>query len=425
MQSIPTRDLRDGFHWAVGMEDTFIGHPTRSGRVLDEYELIGHYDRWRPDLDLVASSGVRTLRYGIPWYRVNPSPGVFDWSWTDGVVEHLERIGLEPIVDLMHYGTPLWLERSFVDPAYVDSVTTYAQAFAERYGSFARWYTPLNEPIVNSFWCGQSGVWPPHLRGERGYLRVLLAIAAGVQSTIRVLREAVPEATIVQVEASESVVPDDPSLAESARRRTLGSYLPTDLITGAVDDHHELVPWLLRQEVETAALAALRAGAERVDVMGVNFYPHISCRAVGGTPESHRFRNRYGNGDDLAEVLAGYSRRYDVPVMITETSDTSVRFGRRARWMDESIRGVTLARENGVPVVGYTWFPVFSLIDWRYRRGRLPMDRYWRHMGLWDLRPDGSGGYDRVETPLVARYREYVARGTEAVGSVGAVEEAA
>ena len=425
MQSIQTRDLRDGFHWAVGMEDTFIGHPTRSGRVLDEYALIGHYDRWREDLDLVASSGVRTIRYGIPWYRVNPSPGVFDWSWADGVLEHLQRIGIDPIVDLMHYGTPLWLERSFVDPAYVDSITTYARAFAERYGSFARWYTPLNEPIVNSFWCGRSGVWPPHLRGERGYARVLLAIAAGVQSTIRALREIVPGATIVQVEASESVVPDDPSLGEAARRRLLESYLPTDLITGAVDETHELLPWLLAQGVAPGALEALRHGGEAVDVMGVNFYPHISCRAVGGTPDAPRFRNRYGNGDDLAVVLAGYARRYDVPVMVTETSDASVRFGRRERWMDESIRGVAAARESGVPVVGYTWFPVFSLIDWRYRRGRLPMDRYWKHMGLWDLRPDGSGGYDRVETPLVGRYRAYVARGEDAVGEIGDEEAAA
>ncbi|PZR63246.1 MAG: hypothetical protein DLM71_04865 [Chloroflexi bacterium] len=67
------------FGWAVGIEDTFIGQPSgRRRRVLDEYELIGHYRRWRSDLDLIASLGVRSIRYGVPWYRVNPDPGRFD-----------------------------------------------------------------------------------------------------------------------------------------------------------------------------------------------------------------------------------------------------------------------------------------------------------------------------------------------------------
>ena len=86
--------------------------------------------------------------------------------------------------------------------------------------------------------------------------------------------------------------------------------------------------------------------------------------------------------------------------------------------MDESISGVHVARAAGGQVVGYTWFPVFSLMDWGWRRGRLELDRYWKHMGLWDLRPDGAGGYDRVETPLVARYRRYVEGGEEAVGEM-------
>jgi len=47
------------FLWAVGIEDTFIIQPhRRTGRLLDEYELTQHYDRWREDLGLVASLGV-------------------------------------------------------------------------------------------------------------------------------------------------------------------------------------------------------------------------------------------------------------------------------------------------------------------------------------------------------------------------------
>src|SRR6266511_199508 len=75
------------FIWATGIEDTFIvdPHPV-TGRTLDEYELTGHYDQWAEDIDRVAELGVAAVRYGIPWYRVEPCPGEFDWSWTDKVL---------------------------------------------------------------------------------------------------------------------------------------------------------------------------------------------------------------------------------------------------------------------------------------------------------------------------------------------------
>ena len=93
-----------GLKFAVGIEDTFIPQVSPNLRSLDEYELTGHYDRWREDLDLAASTGAEMIRYGIPWYRVNPAPNDWNWSWTDRVLDRLLSLGLTPIVDLMHYG---------------------------------------------------------------------------------------------------------------------------------------------------------------------------------------------------------------------------------------------------------------------------------------------------------------------------------
>ena len=64
------------FLWAVGIENTFVPHTRAGHRRLDEYELMDHYRLWRQDLDLAADLGISTIRYGIPWYRVNPRPGV-------------------------------------------------------------------------------------------------------------------------------------------------------------------------------------------------------------------------------------------------------------------------------------------------------------------------------------------------------------
>src|SRR5215212_3878580 len=95
----------DAFWWATGIEDTFITAPwPANGRTLDEYELTGHYEQWEDDLALVAELGVRIARYGIPWHRVNPAPGRWEWDWADRSLERLLALGVDPIVDLVHYG---------------------------------------------------------------------------------------------------------------------------------------------------------------------------------------------------------------------------------------------------------------------------------------------------------------------------------
>src|SRR5947209_13110338 len=120
----------ESFIWAGGIDDTFIPQFRPGHRSLDEYELIGHYDHWREDLALARDLGLQALRWGVPWYRVEPRPGEFDWTWTDDVVPYLvEDLDLTPIVDLMHYGCPLWLEREFINPDYPQRVAQYAAAF--------------------------------------------------------------------------------------------------------------------------------------------------------------------------------------------------------------------------------------------------------------------------------------------------------
>lgn len=97
----------DMFWWAVGIEDSFLPTPhPRTGRTLDEYEVTAHYGRWREDIDLMAGLGVRVVRYGIPWHRISPAPGQWDWTWADRPIERMLAAGIDPIVDMVHYGTP-------------------------------------------------------------------------------------------------------------------------------------------------------------------------------------------------------------------------------------------------------------------------------------------------------------------------------
>jgi beta-glucosidase len=399
------------FRWAVGIEDTFIPQlRTRTGRTLDEYELTGHYRHWREDLALAASTGVRTMRYGIPWYRVNPAPGTFDWSWTDEVLEHMVRdVRIDPIVDLMHYGCPTWLDREFVNPDYPERVAEYAEAFAERYRSLVSWYTPLNEPRINARLCGMNATWPPYLRGDRGYVRVMLALARGMSLTVAALRRVQPEATMVMVDATEWLETDDPALHEALSLQMEQQYLGTDLLLGRVDDSHALMPWLRGAGAEDATLDWLRANGQRIDVMGINYYPELSRKRLFRTATGVRRHRGGGWTDELERILGAWSDRYGLPLMITETS--AARRTKRLSWLEDSVAAAARSMAAGVPLIGYTWWPLFSLVTWNYRGGRKAVDAYLAHMGLWDLRPDGAGNLARVRTPVADRFTEIVRQG--------------
>jgi hypothetical protein len=95
--------------------------------------------------------------------------------------------------------------------------------------------------------------------------------------------------------------------------------------------------------------------------------------------------------------------------MITETSAKRDISG-RARWMDETLAGVRALRLEGIPVVGYTWFPLFTMIDWAYRRGRRPLKDYLLHLGLYDSAFDSKGILRRYKTSLVKHYRQHMAQ---------------
>ena len=212
---------------------------------------------------------------------MNQAPGQFDWTWTDVVLEYLVRDkGLTPIIDLMHYGTPLWLDNQFVIASYPRRVAEYAARFAERYASLVRYYTPLNEPAVTSAYCGREGLWPPYLRGDDGYAKVLLALARGICRTAEAIRAARADAVLVHVEDVGLEVagrPDLIPLAADAQGRRL---LPLDLICGRVVPGHPGFDRLIEYGATEAELLELAVAVPRWDVLGVNYYPWTNRRIV-------------------------------------------------------------------------------------------------------------------------------------------------
>jgi len=417
-QTTPRSRAHD-FIWAAGIENTFVPQ-TRNGsaRPLDEFELMGHYQHWREDIGLGRELGLQAMRWGAPWYKLEPEPGKFDWSWTDQVIPYMvEELKIKPIVDLMHYGCPFWLEREFANKNYPELVTRYAAAFTERYKHLVSWYTPLNEPIINALMCGLRGLWPPYLKRDRGYIKIMLQLARGIIKTSNAIKSIQPEATLVHVDATGMTRTARKDLAVLAREEQHRGYLCYDLITGRIVDDHMLFSWLVRNGAAPDALEELGKNRIDLDVLGMNFYPQWSTKLLYIDKRGKlAFQETEPEGHGFKDMIRDFYERYRVPIMITETSAMG---GDEVReqWLKSSVSMIRDLRLGGVPVIGYTWFPLFTMIDWRYRFSTEPLENFYLELGLYRLNRSGTTPRWQ-ETPLVPQIKKLIADTESAVGEL-------
>ena len=156
---------------AVGEEgsDPIVTHAGADVRV-DEYARSGHLDRMEADLGDVAGLGVRVVRHGMPWRLTEPGPGTYDWTLWDRMLGACDAAGLEPIVDLLHFGLPDHLH-GFVDRGFVDAFARYVDAFLARFPHVS-WFTPVNEPGVHALMSARFGLSNDRVADEIGRAHV-------------------------------------------------------------------------------------------------------------------------------------------------------------------------------------------------------------------------------------------------------------
>lgn len=81
-------------------------------------EAIDFYHRYAEDIALFAEMGFTVFRFSIAWSRIFPrgdeeEPNEAGLAFYDRVLDELEKHGIEPLVTLSHYETPLALAREY------------------------------------------------------------------------------------------------------------------------------------------------------------------------------------------------------------------------------------------------------------------------------------------------------------------------
>ncbi|KAL7419161.1 hypothetical protein Q5752_005997 [Cryptotrichosporon argae] len=137
--------------------DAFCDTP---GKIEDGAHVVrtcDHLARWKEDLALMASLGVRAYRFSISWPRVIPLGGRRDavnergLAFYDALIDECLALGITPFVTLYHWDLPQALYKSYggwTSHEIIPDFVNYARLCFCRYGDRVKHWLTLNEP-----WC--------------------------------------------------------------------------------------------------------------------------------------------------------------------------------------------------------------------------------------------------------------------------------
>jgi len=383
-EGLPTGEPGD-FMFATGIE---CSYPTiNGGRTRrDQLAECGHYERWREDLGLVQALGLKVLRYGLPYYAINRSEGQYDWSFADEAMEEIRRLGITPILDLLHFGVPDWLG-DFQNPELPGHFANYAEAVATRY-PWVRYYTPVNEIYVTARMSAKDGLWNEQLKTDHAFVTAMKHIvAASILATHRIAKHR-PNAVIVQSESAEYTHEARSEPSKEVTLRNKQRLIPLDLLYAHAPDADVLV-YLMDNGLTRAEYDWFMLGEPPgYQVMGNDYYgrnEHIIL------PDGRSIMAEDVTGWYL--ITKAYYDRYQKPVMHTETNVFDA--DAAPTWLWKQWVNVLRMRADGVPVLGFTWYSLIDQIDWDI--GLAEQRGHVNPCGLYDL--------DRKPRPVAAAYR--------------------
>ena len=345
------------FVWGAGIECSFLPH-----LGIDQFDWTQHNRFWQEDLRLAREQlGITHLRYSLPWHVLEPTPGSFDWTYADARIEECRRLGIHLYMDVMHFGTPLWLKQAVGDPEFPEALERFTDAFVSRYADSIDAWCPFNEPLVSALFSGDFGFWPPHQRKWRGYMPVLSRIVQAVNRGIRAIRRAKPDAIVLLCDAAENYKSRNQELSAEVARRNLRRFIVMDLLLGRVDQNHPLYSWLTSYGFSELDLEWFRTNPQPPDVIGLDYYPHSDWQleTTSGGVRQRRAENPVG----IYGVATAYWNRYGIPLMLTETSVEGKPINREI-WLESNVDHIRRLREDGIPMLGLIWWPMLDQIDW-------------------------------------------------------------
>lgn len=249
---------------------------------------------------------------------------------------------------------------------------------AQRY-PWLRYYTPVNEPLTTARFSGLYGLWYPHGRSDRAFVRILLNELHATRLAMLAIREVNPAAQLVQTE-DLGQAHGTPALAAQVEFENHRRWLTFDILGGHLTPAHPLRGYLRRHGITAAELQVFIDEPLPPDVLGINHYVtserHLDER-VQLYPSQVAITGRHHAAyiDTEAVRVAGVQavgleallrqtwERYRLSIAITEAHLGCTR-EEQLRWLHQTWETANRVQASGVDLRALTVWSLLGAFDW-------------------------------------------------------------
>ena len=404
---------------------------------------IDFYHRYKEDIKLFAEMGFKVFRISIAWSRIFPKgnetePNEEGLQFYDNVFDECAKYGIEPLVTLSHYETPLYLAEQYdgwISRELIGFYTNYATTVFKRYKNKVKYWLTFNE--INSilhepFMSGGINTPKDKLSKSDLFQAVHHELVASAMA-VKVGHEINPEFKIGCMILSMPIYPLSPD--------------PNDIIRTMEKDHMNLFfgdvhvrgvyPKYMNRYFEENNIVIEKTEEDLeilknvVDFISFSYYLSICETAdpskqikgkgnlLGGVPNPTLKASEWGwqiDPQGLRYVLNTFYDRYQKPLFIVENGlgavdqlitdengNKTVNDDYRINYMRDHLMQVKEAVKDGVEIMGYTSWGCIDLVsastaELKKRYGFIYVDR----------NDDGSGTLERYRKKSFYWYKKVI-----------------
>lgn len=418
----------------------------------DNMKLVGidFYHRYKEDIKLFAEMGFKVFRLSIAWSRIFPNgddlvPNEAGLQFYDCVFDELAKYGIEPLVTISHYETPLNLSKKYdgwVSRDLIKFYENYVRTIFTRYKDKVKYWLTFNE--INSvlhapFLSGGIYTDKEKLSKQDLYQAVHHELVASALA-VKIGHEINPDFKIGCMVLSMPTYPLTPNPDDiiAVMKAEHMNYFFSDVhVRGTYPGY------MKRYFRENNIHIEFAEGDEEilkhtVDFISFSYYMSICETAdpaqkvkgqgniMGGVPNPTLKASEWGwqiDPQGLRYVLNQFWDRYQKPLFIVENGlgavdelvedelgNKTVIDDYRINYLNDHLLQVKEAIEDGVEVMGYTSWGCIDLVsastaELKKRYGYIYVDRH----------DDGSGTLERYKKKSFYWYKEVIATNGESL----------
>ncbi|SEN93718.1 6-phospho-beta-glucosidase [Amphibacillus marinus] len=405
------------------------------------HDAIDFYHRFEEDIDLLAELGIKCFRTSIAWSRIFPKgdeliPNEAGLLFYDRLFNKLKEKGIEPVVTLSHFETPLHLVTEYggwLNRKLIDCFDRYTKVVFDRYKNQVKYWLTFNEiNHAHTIPFLAAAIDVTAITNEREKLQSIYQASHNmlVASAKAVLNgKAVNPANQIGCMLSLSPIypatcnPADVFESYQLRRRSL--FYSDVQLRGEYPKYFDRIikENQLALVIEPADLAILSRGT--CDYLGFSFYRsslhEAGMKILGNTGGLLGKKNPYLEETEwgwpidplaLRYVCNELTDRYQKPLFIVENGvgvrdefneQRQIIDKERMRYLNDHVAAMAEAIKDGSDILGYTWWGPIDIVS----AGTGEMEKRYGFIHV-DKLNDGSGSLSRTKKASFNYYRQII-----------------